>query len=466
MLAIKGLGPKKIATIWKDLEVESLGELLYACQENRLLLYKGFGSKSQENIRQSLEFYFSSQGLFRYADAESAAFELQTTIKGILDPYQVMLTGAIRRQEIIIDRIDLLTDAPEDRIRNLGVEGLKLVNVAGEYLDFRFQDKFNVRIFIVNPAKFAWKWFETTGSAIFMEEFLVHSRGRTMESAQTEQDIFSAAGLAVIDPGMREGLGEIPLAASHKLPQLISTSDIRGIIHCHSNWSDGLNSLEELAEACLVNGFEYLVISDHSKSAFYANGLSPERVHAQHQLIDELNARMAPFRIFKSIESDILNDGSLDYPKEILETFDLVIASVHTNLKMSPEKTMARLLSAIENPYTTILGHLTGRLLLSRPPYPVDHDRIIEACVANGVVIELNANPSRLDIDWRHIPQVLKMGGLISINPDSHAVKGFGDIRYGVLAARKGGLTAANNLSSLHREQLGTYFLNRKKDRK
>ena len=198
----------------------------------------------------------------------------------------------------------------------------------------------------------------------------------------------------------------------------------------------------------MQKGLEYFVLSDHSKSAFYANGLTEERIRAQHAEIDELNVKLTPFKIFKSIESDILNDGSLDYSNDVLSSFDLVIASIHSNLKMKEDKAMMRLIKAIENPFTTILGHPTGRLLLSRNGYPVDHKKIIDACAANNVVIELNANPSRLDIDWRWIDYCLEKNVLISIDPDAHSIEGFNDTRYGVLAAQKAGVTRRNNLSS------------------
>jgi DNA polymerase (family 10) len=206
-----------------------------------------------------------------------------------------------------------------------------------------------------------------------------------------------------------------------------------------------------------------LVISDHSQSAFYAQGLSIDRILAQHQLIDELNEKLYPFKIFKSIESDILNDGRLDYNDDILKRFDLVIASVHSNLKMTEEKAMSRLITAIENPYTTILGHMTGRLLLSRPGYPLDHKKIIDACAANNVVVELNAHPSRLDIDWRHIDYVLEKNVLISIDPDAHHIDGFNDLEYGVSVAQKAMVKKQNNLSSFTLNQFEAFLLNQKK---
>ncbi|MDX1937612.1 MAG: PHP domain-containing protein, partial [Flavihumibacter sp.] len=267
-------------------------------------------------------------------------------------------------------------------------------------------------------------------------------------------------GIIELPPYLREQPWQ---AALKEVPAIIQSGDIKGIIHSHSNWSDGAVSIEEMAQACIIDGYEYLVISDHSKSAFYANGLQEERIREQHIHIDELNKKLAPFKIFKSIEADILNDGALDYSDNILSTFDLVIASVHSNLKMPEEKAMARLLAAIENKYTTILGHMTGRLLLSRKGYPVNHSKIIDACAANKVVIELNAHPRRLDIDWRFIHEAVEKGVLISIDPDAHSTEGYKDCLYGVLAAQKAGLTAAQNLSSFSLQQFENFLATYKK---
>ena len=266
----------------------------------------------------------------------------------------------------------------------------------------------------------------------------------------------------IVSP-LRETAEIVEMAEKGKIPTLIQPADIRGIIHCHSNWSDGSNTLEEMAQAAINRGLEYLVISDHSKSAFYAQGLQEEKIREQHLYIDELNQKLYPFKIFKSIESDILNDGNLDYADGILAGFDLVIASVHSNLKMSEEKAMMRLIKAIENPYTTILGHMTGRLLLSRPGYPVNHDAIIDACAANHVVIELNAHPSRLDIDWRHIQKALAKKVLISIDPDSHHTDGLDDTRFGVMVAQKAMVTKMDNLSSFSLEEFEKFITERKK---
>jgi DNA polymerase (family 10) len=288
-----------------------------------------------------------------------------------------------------------------------------------------------------------------------------------------DDHVFAQAKIPVIPAFMRESATIIERAKAlpagrqvKNWPALIQPEDVKAVIHSHSRWSDGDNTLEQMAEESIKRGHEYMVISDHSKTAVYANGLTEERIREQHRQIDLLNEQYKPFKIFKSIECDILGDGAMDYSNNILSTFDLVIASVHSNLKMTEEKAMMRLMRAIENPYTTILGHMTGRLLLSRNGYPVDHKKIIDACAANHVVIELNAHPRRLDIDWRYIDYAIDKGVLISIDPDAHSLEGYNDIRYGVLAAQKAGLTKEQNLSSFSLKEFEKFLAERKKKKK
>jgi DNA polymerase (family 10) len=281
----------------------------------------------------------------------------------------------------------------------------------------------------------------------------------------TDEVSYFAAAKLPFYPAMCREFPEMVLKKTKIPKNLIQPENIRGLIHCHSTWSDGSHSIEEMAKAAIGQGLEYMAISDHSKSAFYANGLQEERIIAQHKEIESLNKKLSPFRIFKSIESDILHDGSLDYNNGVLESFDLVIASIHSNLNMPEEKAMTRLIKAIENPYCSILGHMTGRILLSRSGYPVNHRKIIDACAANQVVIELNANPSRLDIDWRHIGYALDKNVLISINPDAHHVDGIADTRYGVLVAQKAMVTTTQNLSSFTLEAF-TSFIEKTKAKK
>jgi DNA polymerase (family X) len=260
--------------------------------------------------------------------------------------------------------------------------------------------------------------------------------------------VFDKANLPFIAPELRENGSVLTLAAANQLPDLINLGDIKGVIHTHTTYSDGLHSVEEMAKTAQHLGYQYIGITDHSKAAFYANGLKEDRVLAQWAEIDRLNSAFFNFKILKGIECDILNDGAMDYNEELLSGFDFVIASVHSNLKMNEEKATARLIKAVENQYVTILGHPTGRLLLSREGYPIDHEKVIDACAANGVSIELNAHPWRLDMDWTWIPRARERGVLISVNPDAHSTSGINDIRYGIMAARKGGLDAAGCLNA------------------
>jgi len=262
---------------------------------------------------------------------------------------------------------------------------------------------------------------------------------RTKTSFTSEEEIYQKAKLPFIIPEMREDVAEWDF--KNKITDLICPEDIKGVVHNHTDWSDGVDKLPDFVAACRNKKYEYVVISDHSKNAHYAGGLKEEKVLRQMAAIDKLNAEMKPFKIFKSIECDILVSGELDYDAELLKKFDMVIISVHQLLKMNEEKATARLIKAIEHPYTTILGHMTGRQLLIRPGYPVNFKKVIDACAANKVVIEINANPYRLDMDWSHIPYAIKKRVMISINPDAHSIGEIDNIRWGVSAARKGGLT-------------------------
>jgi DNA polymerase (family 10) len=359
----------------------------------------------------------------------------------------------------IIDFLEYVIPFPKEKIKTLlqQNQSFALVDEKEDCLFYK-PESISLRVCLYSCAleNLTKKIFDTTGTAAFTCAF--HEAFPESNFSGTEADIFVKNNIQYIPAYLREQEAIIGLAKNNKIPACIETTDIKGIIHSHSNWSDGTNTIEEMVLGCIEKGYEYLVISDHSKSAFYANGLQEQRIKEQHNYIDTLNYKYAPFKVFKSIESDILNDGSLDYNENILSTFDLVIASVHSNLKMTQEKAMSRLLAAIENPYTTILGHMTGRLLLSRPPYPVDYNQIIEACYDNNVVIELNAHPSRLDIDWRQIENVWKNDVLISINPDAHSIEGYADIRYGVLAAQKGMVQAKQNLSSFSLQDFEAYL--------
>ncbi len=462
MLQIKGLGPKKISTIWKEMEIESIGELLYACNENRLTLYKGFGAKTQQNVAEAIEFFLRHQGHFLFAEIEQYVARLQEVLQDQFPTNQLGLCGAYARQEPTLESVNWVTDLESSTLVRFLTENnfvVKENNV--DTTIAQSEEGIKLQFHHVPPASYSAELFRKTGSDAFVKRWYERFP-ESLVAPSNEREIFETASIHPIPDYMREKSDIIEKSSVEYFKDIIQVEDIVGIIHSHSNWSDGSNTIEEMAMACIEQGFEYLVISDHSKTAFYANGLSEDRIKAQHQYIDELNKKLAPFRIFKSIESDILNDGALDYTDALLGTFDLVIASVHSNLKMNEEKAMMRLMKAIENPYTTILGHPTGRLLLSRKGYPIDHEKIIAACIANKVVIEINAHPRRLDLDWTWVERAQEMGALLSINPDAHHIDGYRDIRYGVLAAQKGGLKKQNNLSSFGLQQFEQFLLNRR----
>lgn len=459
MLNIKGIGPKKIHTIWKEMEIESLGELLYACNENRLTLFKGFGEKTQANVQEAIEFYFLNQGHFLYAQLEEIFPQVENYLKKLFGTNKVAVTGAYRRQSLTIEELEFVVTGTNEAIKPkfITAQPPELLEENENNLLYKLKNGLKLRLY-TGQEDIVEKQFLTTGNKEFTEAFQKTFPGISLSGHATEESIFESAKIPFILPCLREDDAIIEKAKKKQLPELIQTADIRSIIHSHSNWSDGSNTIEEMAQECIKRGYEYLVISDHSQTAFYANGLKEDRILEQHRYVDELNIKLAPFKIFKSIESDILNDGSLDYPEAVLKSFDLVIASVHSNLKMNEEKATARVLKAVENPYTTILGHMTGRLLLSRNGYPLDHKKIIDACAANHVVIELNAHPRRLDIDWKWIGYALEKGVLISIDPDAHYLEGFDDVKFGVLAAQKAGLPRACNLSSFTLKEFETWL--------
>lgn len=466
MMNIKGIGPKKIFSIWKELEIETLGELLYACNENRLMLYRGFGEKTQQNIKESIEFYFGSLGNYLYQQIESYALAVDNKLKNIFKGHLFSHTGEFRRQSEIINKLEWVTTVPIGAVRDFFLEvGFTMLSEDKGYLSCKGKENVTLGFYCCTQAAFYSQLFRTSCSDVFLDQWNAATNWDPGFAYASEEEIFSKAGMAMIPAFRREQTSVIELARAGQLPAPIQPGDITAIIHCHSKWSDGVSPLDDMANAAIDQGYQYLVISDHSKSAFYAGGLNEERIDAQHRQIEELNAKLSPFKIFKSIESDILNDGNLDYSNEVLGSFDLVIGSIHSNLKMTEEKAMMRLIRAIENPYTSILGHMTGRLLLSRNGYPVDHKAVIDACAQHNVVIELNAHPRRLDIDWRWIEYALEKNVLISINPDAHAIEGYADCRYGVLAAQKAGLTKARNLSSFSLAAFEDFVMTQKSKR-
>lgn len=500
MLGIKGLGPKKIQTLWKELGLETLGEVYYACNENRLIGTKGFGLKTQEQIKKTIEFTMANTGWIRYATIEPEAERIMAALQKELPVESTtVFTGEYRRKNEVLKCLDIISTSNREELSQAAakIQGISLIDKDpsiqadlknpstnpypishGQMLEYQHESGISLRLISSEEEYFAQNLWLSTGSEEHVEQIIRElpdqvSGDKSLadllafsQGIKNEKELYERLQVQYIEPELREGLGEVELAKSGAWPPLIELSDLKGVLHNHSTYSDGVHSLEEMALYARDQlGLEYFGISDHSQAAFYARGLSEDQVRAQWAEIDDLNQKLAPFHIFKGIESDILNDGSLDYPDEILAGFDFVVASVHTNLNMDEEKATARLIKAIENPYTTILGHPTARLLLSRAGYPLDHRKIIDACAANQVVIEINANPLRLDMDWRWHQYALSQGVLLSINPDAHRQSGLHDMKYGVYIGRKGGLSAPYCLNAMNRAELAGYLTKRKEKR-
>jgi DNA polymerase (family 10) len=480
MLGIKGIGPKKIRSLWRELGIESTEQLREAAESDQVSKLKGFGKKTQESILEALEFAGQSKGKLLYPQAEQLAEDIAQRLRDALKTEKVAVTGEIRRRLETVEtvRVVAATDQP--------LKAHELLNsMDGLTADLRRSGPFawrgtatqsgvQVEVLLVSPEAFTTEVFLNSAAEEHLDEALPGVEGHgggapatlrqwaRREQFQQEEALYEKAGLQFVVPELREGLGEIALAADKKLPRLLQDGDLRGSLHNHSTYSDGNHSLREMATWLRDHGYEYLGICDHSQAAHYANGLGPERVRQQQQEIDKLNAELAPFRIFKGIESDILGDGSLDYAPDVLASFDFIVASVHSNLKMDERKATDRLLRAIENPYTTMLGHPTGRLLLRRQGYPIDYKAVIDACAKHQVIIEINANPWRLDLDWRWVRYALDQGVQLSINPDAHHTDGYADMRYGVLMGRKGLLTKEMTFNAKSADEAAAYFEARK----
>jgi len=472
ILQVKGLGPKKVQVLWKELGLTSTHELMEACQSGKVAQTKGFGEKTQETIIQSLLFKATTSGKWLYADIEETIESLANHLRKELPTAQVGIVGDFaRRLEIIAEGEYLIgsADLPAIKSRLTQLAGITWDKAISGPLTWRGkleQPGFRLIIHLCNLEDFAAKELLFIASKAHLSSY-VNEQETVSElirksKFESEAAFFQQNNLQFIPREMREGMGEVEQAKAGIIPLLIENSDLKGILHNHSTYSDGKHSLRQMAERCKALGYEYLGISDHSRTASYAGGLEIEKVAKQHAEIDALNQELAPFRIFKGIESDILPDGSLDYPTEVLRSFDFIVSSVHSVLNMDIKRATDRLLAAIHNPYTTILGHPTGRLLLRREGYPIDHKVIIDACAEKQVAIEINANPWRLDLDWRWVRYAMEQGVLLAINPDAHEMDSYDDMQYGVLIGRKGGLTKEMTLNALSEKELSSYFELRK----
>lgn len=458
ILKIKGLGPKKVGVIWRELGITELDDLLTACHENQLEQLKGFGKAIQENVKAYILFIKENRRKLRLDKAEKLSLHVFESLK--LAFTDIQISGELSRNCEVISSLVFIVQTADMFGAHRLIEGIE-----GMQTDYQQSSPFTwrghldghlipIEIHLADENQSTALQFQLGANP----EHLALVKYFQQKNILKVEDIYLSQNLPFIVPEMREGYKEFEWSAKHQASELIQYQDLTGCLHNHSTYSDGKNSLLEMAEAARALGLSYFGIADHSQYAAYAGGLKEEDIIRQHAEIDALNQNWTDFQILKGIEADILPDGSLDYNDRILATFDYVVASVHAQLVMDQERAMGRLMKAIENPYTSILGHPTGRLLLTRNGYPIDTSKILDACKANGVSIELNASPYRLDLDWRHIYEAMDKGVFVSVNPDAHKIEGLKDMEYGVRVGRKGGLLKALTLNALPLNELKSFF--------
>ncbi len=475
LLQIHGLGPKRIKAIYEKLGITTISELEYACRENRLLKLEGFGKTIQDKVLKEIERLKRSSEYHLISFIFPVVKIVEDFINSNLSVLDFTITGSWRRRKEIIRDIDVVLNLKRKDFKKT-IEAIrtnfphtKILNSNDDYISLN--SEFGVSVdFILSDEDYAFKVFYTTGSKDFLKKLAEHIgksgfeikedgiyRNGSKINFENEEEIFEKFKMSFIPPEIREGFDEIELALNGEIPELIQEKDLLGVFHIHSTYSDGSDTLEDMIAECEKLGFKFVGISDHSKSAYYAGGLTEDRLVQQWKEIDELQKKFK-IKILKGAEVDILPDGSLDYSDEILSKFDFVIASIHSKFKMTEEEATNRIIKAMQNPYVTILGHPTGRLLLGRDGYPVNMKRIIDEASKLGVAIEFNANPHRLDIDWRFINYARSKGVKISINPDAHAI---GEIYYTILSlgtARKGMLTKQDVLNSMNVNEIQNFL--------
>jgi DNA polymerase (family 10) len=459
MLSVPGLRSEKVLRFFNDLGVASLADLEAAAKDDRIKKAKGLGAALQTKILQNLAIAKGGEGRLHMHRAAVLLKHAKTTLESSRpDLRQLTIAGEFRRGCELVRDLALVAEGPrrDDAAAKPESPGIK--------------------IYVADRKHFGAALLHATGSPEHLQQLRTLAekkgmrldldglhRGRSVVAAK-EEDIYRALDLPFIEPELREGCGEIDLALKGQLPELVADGDLRGILHCHTDASDGTETLETMAKATRQRGFQYFGVADHSKSAHYAGGLSVEQIEQQQREADRLNKAFGKsFRILKGIESDILADGSLDYPDEVLETFDFVVASIHGRFKLDKKAQTDRLLRAVSNPRTTILGHMTGRQLLRRPGYDIDVEKVLLACAKNGVAVEINSHPWRLDLDWRWHQAALSFGCMMSINPDAHSVPELDHMHWGVEMARKGGVPANRVLNAMTLPEIMQHLKHRRR---
>ena len=486
MLRIPGLGPKRVRIIFEKLNISTLEELKLAAEQHRMAAMDGFGKKTEENLLMGIEQLHRYADKFHYPIARKSADRLLATLSKEKGVIRCEVAGSLRRRKEVVGDIDILVSAGKANVHRImkvftthaevesvvaqGPTKSSVVLTSGIRCDLRVVDDseypFALAYFTgskehnvgmrTRAKTFGWSMNEYGFSRI--GDGSKRGTSKRLVKCASEEDVYRALELAFIPPELREDMGELDASVRSGLPRLIEAKDIRGTFHCHTTYSDGSNTVEEMARAARDRGWSYLGIADHSKVATYAGGLTEARVKAQHKEIESLNSLDSSFRIFKGTEVDILADGSLDWSEKVLASFDFVVASIHSKFKMTEAEATKRLIKALKNRHVTMLGHPTGRLLLQREGYPVNMKDVINAAADYGKVIEINSHPNRLDLDWRHCKYAKEQEVLISINPDAHLTTGLDDVSYGVGIARKGWLEASNVLNTMTLEKVSKYL--------
>lgn len=487
VMRVPGLGAKRIRTLYRELGVDSLDTLEAAAREGEVARLPGFGVKTEAKVLAGVAFARGSRGRRRFPAALEGAVHLLEAVRSMPEVEAAEIAGDLRRRLEVVDAMVVVAAASAPAAVLATFQGAhggdqEALEVSADRVSVRLSDGVPLTLVCVRPADFVPAMVRETGNGEHMValerqasaqglKFTGHSlkRGRSRVQVADEEAFYVELGLQYVPPELREGNGEIEAAGDGLLPVLIEPEALRGTFHCHTTYSDGRGTVAEMAEAARALGWSYLGLADHSRSAGYAGGLSVAQVQKQHREIDAWNAANGGegadrFRIFKGIESEILADGSLDYDDDLLARFDYVVGSIHSGFAIGERAMTARIVRAVENPRLTFLGHPTGRILLVRDAYPVDVREVIDAAAANGVAIEINADPARLDLDWRHVRYAAEKGVLIPINPDAHSTRALENVAFGVNQARKGWLTARQVLNTWTLEEVEGYFAQRKQE--
>jgi DNA polymerase (family 10) len=488
MLRIAGLGPKKVKILYEQLVIDTLEKLEAACKQGRVAELRGFGEKTQTKILEGIAFLSQLGDRVRIDQALPIAQRLMAGLRDAPGLIRLELCGSLRRRRETIHDIDILASAKDpapviehfvslpDVVQIAGQGDTKASVVVGTTTRSGRRLLINADLRVVRDEQFPFALHYFTGSKDHNVAMRIRAQAMDLKlneyglandhraiSCKTEADLFKAFGLAYVAPELREHTGEIEAAESGTLPELVTIEDIKGVFHCHTTYSDGGNPVEEMARAAQALGLKYFGFGDHSQSLTVANGMSPERVREQHEEIDAVQKRLKGIRLFKGVECDILADGSLDYDEETLALFDYVVASVHTHFKMSRDDMTERIIRAVRHPAVTMLGHATGRLLLQRDGYQVDLEAVLQAAAKAGTLVEINAHPARLDLDWVHCKRAKALGVGIVINPDAHSTDQIALYTYGVDVARRGWLEKSDVFNTRTVAQVAKAFEERKR---